>query len=800
MFVEHGVPVTLLVRNYRPRTHDSLESARARGLLDPRVQVLCHWELAAPSGDGGAVPDRFDIEALVGGKVLVGGSSEVVPDGDDLVKLVHHRAADGTLVATEDHDSRGRVVEVVIHDAETGKPDWTYVLDRDGGPWWVSHVGRDSLPGRGRILIDGVVRSVLTRSGAQAPWLDAQYAVHEAPVVFVDSRMGDRASVPVRVPQVRLVAVGHNNHLRIPPRLGAPFKPSWERLIAYAHHFDAVVLLSDEQCEDFAPIVSEGTVLRVIPHPAQVPPPEHAAVERSERTLICLARFDTQKRLDHAVEAFALVVEQVPDARLDVYGSGPLKDRIQRLIDERGLTDSVVLRGYTSDPDAALRGAAGLLMSSAFEGLPLVLFEALAVGCPVVSYDLKYGPRMVVRDGVDGLLATDGDVAALAAAVVRLLTDDVLRDSMVRRAPEVLERFPRSEWEQAWLDLLDEVVDAPRPDRSRPPQVSPGPRGVSIIVPVTGGGARVAATVKAALAQTYPGALEVIVAVGPSDERREAVVSALPIDRRIRVVRSPVARTASVLNAAVEAAEHPVVVRVDPGTVLQRTYVSRAVEILASTGADRVAGTRSVKATTSFERAAAVAQASRLQPAGIGTADRGRVFLREILDQVGGYDEHLERLEDVDLAIRIRTAGGTTASAPELAVASKLPKDLSALARGQRLDGRWHRAIGRTQQNSTPLHTLAGPLALAAAAIGLVVGLGALVAGTTWLLLGLVLPVAYAALVLIAAAMVVRTIGRRSTLWLLAVFPTVHAAWAWGWLTSPARLGARGGSQQLLLP
>lgn len=797
MFVDHGVPVTLLVRNYRPRTHEALDSARARGLLDSRVQVLCHWESAAPSADGGALPERFDLERIVGARVLSGASVETVPDGDGLARVLRHRSADGTLIATEDHDSRGRVVELVIHDPETG--DRTYVLDGDGSPWWVSHIRRDGLPGRGRILVDGVVRTVLSRSGAQAPWLDAQYSAHEAPVVFVDSRMGDQVSVPVRVPQVRLVAVGHNNHLRVPPRPSAPFKPSWERLIAYAHHFDAVVLLTDEQRDDFAPIVSEGTVLRVIPHPAQVPPPAGAPAERSGATLVCLARFDSQKRLDHAVEAFALVVEQVPDARLDIYGSGPLQNQLQRLIDARGLTQSVTLLGYTSDPDAVLRGAAGLLMSSAYEGLPLVLFEALAVGCPVVSYDLKYGPRMVVRDGVDGLLAPDGDVPALAAAVIRLLTDEPLRRSMVDRAPEVLERFPRAAWERAWLDQLDEVVQAPRPDRSRRPQIARGPRGVSILVPATQGRARVAATVKAALAQTYPGALEVVVAVDPS-AHGEAVLKGLPTDRRLRTVRSRDAHPAALLNAAFEESTFPVVLRADAGTVLPRTYVAAAVEALARTGADRVVGVRSAKTTTAFERAVATAEASWLQPAGVGTSDQGRVLLREIVNQVGGYDESVERLEDADLALRIRAIGGVTAAASELSVAERPPSDLATLAREQREDGRWQRAVGRTHPGTTTPGTVAAPLALAAAGLGLVMGLVGLVTWTPWLLLGLVVPVGYVATLLVAAARLSRRIGRRSTLWLLVVFPVAHAAWGWGWVTSPARLGPRGRGQQLLLP
>ncbi len=108
----------------------------------------------------------------------------------------------------------------------------------------------------------------------------------------------------------------------------------------------------------------------------------------------------------------------VPDATLDIYGEGPERDRLQALIDELGLGAHVALRGHTDAAARVLREAMAYLSTSAYEGQGLSIVEALADGCPVVSYDAPYGPRELLAQG-GGILVPDGDEAALADALVR---------------------------------------------------------------------------------------------------------------------------------------------------------------------------------------------------------------------------------------------------------------------------------------------------------------------------------------------------------------------------------------------
>ena len=122
------------------------------------------------------------------------------------------------------------------------------------------------------------------------------------------------------------------------------------------------------------------------------------------------------------VSAWPRVLEAVPDAQLHIYGDGPLRDVLRTLVEERGLTDSVHLHGFSDRARDAMRTSAVFLSTSAFEGQSLAIGEALTSGLPVVAFDVRYGPRDYVDTG--GILVPPDDVDGVAAALSELLTDD----------------------------------------------------------------------------------------------------------------------------------------------------------------------------------------------------------------------------------------------------------------------------------------------------------------------------------------------------------------------------------------
>lgn len=131
-------------------------------------------------------------------------------------------------------------------------------------------------------------------------------------------------------------------------------------------------------------------------------------------------RLTAQKDFANLLRAFA-VVRQKRRARLVILGEGPERTALQELAARLGVADDVDLPGFDTNPYAYMSRAGTFVLSSAWEGLPTVLIEAMACGTPVVATDCRSGPAEILRDGRFGELVPVGDPQALAAAIERTL-------------------------------------------------------------------------------------------------------------------------------------------------------------------------------------------------------------------------------------------------------------------------------------------------------------------------------------------------------------------------------------------
>ena len=131
----------------------------------------------------------------------------------------------------------------------------------------------------------------------------------------------------------------------------------------------------------------------------------------------------------HLVEAAALVVRKVPDARFVIAGEGELRPALERQIREHRLEKHVLLAGFRPDVLSLHKAFDIFVMSSITEGLGTSLLDAMAAGKPVVATATGGIPEVVV-DGDTGILVPARNDAALADAIVRLLKDPALRERM----------------------------------------------------------------------------------------------------------------------------------------------------------------------------------------------------------------------------------------------------------------------------------------------------------------------------------------------------------------------------------
>ena len=311
---------------------------------------------------------------------------------------------------------------------------------------------------------------------------------------------------------------------------------------------------------------------------------------------------------------------------------------------------------------------------------------------------------------------------------------------------------------------------------------------LTVIMPVRDEEGTLADAVDSALDQVYPVPFEIVLAVGPSRDRTEAVAAELSRQHpSIRVVPNPDGTTPAGLNAAIATATGALIARVDAHAQLSPGYLQRAAETSVLTGADNVGGIQRAVGTTPFERTVAAAMSSRFgvgdaefhyggEPGPTDTVYLG-VFRRDALDRVGGYDEQLVRNQDYELNWRLRDTGGVVWFDPELEVRYRPRGTLRGLARQYFQYGRWKRYVLQRHPRSARARQLAAPVTV----VGLVAGVGLAATGRRW---GLLAPATYAAACIAAAATADAAPSTR--LRLPAVFTTMHLAWGAGFLRGGA--------------
>jgi glycosyltransferase involved in cell wall biosynthesis len=202
------------------------------------------------------------------------------------------------------------------------------------------------------------------------------------------------------------------------------------------------------------------TTACVIPNPVVPPPPDQGPPERlpPKPFLIAMGRFSEQKRFDLLLHAFAGLCRDYPDWKLVIIGDGPLRRKWEALRDALGLADRVLLPGRVKNPSFWLKQADLFVLSSYFEGFPNALCEAMACGLPVISTDCPSGPRDIIREGLDGVLVPNQDMAALSKAMARLMSDREERRRLGSRAVEVIDRFDAGKVATLWEEMLAQVL------------------------------------------------------------------------------------------------------------------------------------------------------------------------------------------------------------------------------------------------------------------------------------------------------------------------------------------------------
>ncbi|MBS0850019.1 glycosyltransferase [Citrobacter sp. JGM124] len=237
------------------------------------------------------------------------------------------------------------------------------------------------------------------------------------------------------------------------------YKSIYSHLFQEKTQLDGLLVLTQQQHDELANELISPHRLRRIPHHLDNALTEDTPqIKAVTQKVLMMARYSPEKQHLLLFRAFSLVVEALPTAELHTYGSGPLKNSLSEWVTQHCLDKNIYIHGFSTDLAGIHSQSSCAVMCSNQEGFSLFILESLAYGTPVVSFDIKYGPRDLLKDSGAGIIVEANNEQALAEALISVLTDPENLGKMQERA--YLQRSLYSEkniarlWLAWWQDML----------------------------------------------------------------------------------------------------------------------------------------------------------------------------------------------------------------------------------------------------------------------------------------------------------------------------------------------------------
>lgn len=257
--------------------------------------------------------------------------------------------------------------------------------------------------------------------------------------VFCDARLLDQALIKCKV-KVKKNFVLHSAHA-----IRGKRRESFCYLMDHYEKADSIIALTAEQKGD---LEAEGIApekILVIPHAMPEQKTQVKPVTERNKEIVFIGRLSAEKQISHIIEAFSLIADKHEDWSLSIYGEGDQEDALAALIQDKELEGQVHLKGFTTEAEAIFGNAAFSVITSKFEGFGMVIMESLHAGCPVLSYNFKYGPKDLIQEGVNGRIVEKNNIQALADGMETMISSPF---EEVKLAADFYEDKTGDEWKK----------------------------------------------------------------------------------------------------------------------------------------------------------------------------------------------------------------------------------------------------------------------------------------------------------------------------------------------------------------
>lgn len=258
-----------------------------------------------------------------------------------------------------------------------------------------------------------------------------------------------------------LMAIAATRFLKIPVYVSVRSAPKRELggkgntlLTFFLFSFAKGVILQTKEAKAFFPkfIQKKAVVLPNSLNPRFLRP--YYQMER-KKTIVSVGRLDDNKNQQMLIAVFERLSKEYPDWKLEIYGDGENYGKLEKMIEDKQLKETVYLRGNQPNIESLIEAFSIYVLTSKIEGMPNALMEAMSLGLAVVSTNCPCGgPAELIEHEKNGLLIPVDDKESLYQALKRLIEDKAYREQLSKEAFRTREKFQPKVVNKAWSDYL----------------------------------------------------------------------------------------------------------------------------------------------------------------------------------------------------------------------------------------------------------------------------------------------------------------------------------------------------------
>lgn len=223
------------------------------------------------------------------------------------------------------------------------------------------------------------------------------------------------------------------------------------RKIKY-NKLDNILVLTQAQKDIYHKLNHHLNVM-VMPNPSPFPI-SNKKYDLSSRTVVSIGSLEYHKGFDLLIDSWAMIYKNHPEWSLHIYGEGSEKKNLELKVKKLGI-DNIKFKGQTTEACDVYDKASFYVLSSRYEGLPMVLIEAQARGLPLISFECQSGPAEIIENNVNGILVPSNNTNKLTEAIELLINNSNTRSDMSDQNKFIAEKFLLPTIIKSWVKLIN---------------------------------------------------------------------------------------------------------------------------------------------------------------------------------------------------------------------------------------------------------------------------------------------------------------------------------------------------------